>query len=228
MVLSLSVYRKDKVMQRIVRSLKYRFFKLFKREEGQITFTSEIGRWIYLLSSLESVKVIVEIGVWNGKGSSNIVCRGIESNLNKYRDTMAFGLEISLDQYRIANRALRRYPFYKLIHGKIVEEYQLDHSGLNFNEEKWIIEDIKNMKSCPNVIEILPNFIDLLLLDGGEFSTYSEFKALEDRLIGWVLLDDTNTRKCKKLFLELSESDSYNLIYSSDERNGVAVFRKAN
>jgi hypothetical protein len=84
------------------------------------------------------------------------------------------------------------------------------------------------MKSCPNVIEILPNFIDLLLLDGGEFSTYSEFKALEDRLIGWVLLDDTNTRKCKKLFLELSESDSYNLIYSSDERNGVAVFRKAN
>jgi hypothetical protein len=177
---------------------------------------------------LESVKVIVEIGVWNGRGSSNIVCRGLESNLNKYRDIVVFGLEISLDQHRIASRALRRYPFYKLIHGKIVEDYQLDHSGLNFNEEKWIIEDIKNMKSCPNVIEILPNFIDFLLLDGGEFSTYSEFKALEDRLIGWVLLDDTNTRKCKKLFLELSESDSYNLIYSSNERNGVAVFRKAN
>ena len=215
-------------MQRLMRSLQYRFFHLFKREEGQITLTSEIGRWIFLLSSLESVKVIVEIGVWNGRGSSNLVCRGIESNLNKPRDIVAFGLEISSDQYRIANKALRRYPFYRLIHGKIVEEYQLDHAGLNFNEEKWIIEDIKNMKLCPNVIEILPNVIDLLLLDGGEFSTYSEFKVLEDRLAGWVILDDTNTRKCKNLFLELSESDSFNLIYSSDERNGVAVFRRVN
>lgn len=82
------------------------------------------------------------------------------------------------------------------------------------------------MRMVPMSLDMVPDRIDLLILDGGEFSTFAEFKTLESRINNWVLLDDIQTRKCKRLFAELSNSVQYSLVGTSSERNGTAVFRK--
>ena len=72
------------------------------------------------------------------------------------------------------------------------------------------------------------NEIDLLILDGGEFSTYSEFQLLKSRVTKYVVLDDIFTRKCKKILQEVQSSNEFEVIYFSTERNGSAVlYRKS-
>ena len=47
--------------------------------KGQITHRDTVGKWIELLSSLDEVKSIVEIGTWSGRGSSQCIKRGVLS-----------------------------------------------------------------------------------------------------------------------------------------------------
>jgi hypothetical protein len=76
---------------------------------------------------------------------------------------------------------------------------------------------------CPNVLSQIPKQIDLLILDGGEFSTYAEWVTLKDRS-KIIMLDDTNVLKCKQIVSESSTSPDYQLLTKSDERNGFHVF----
>ena len=65
----------------------------------------------------------------------------------------------------------------------------------------------------------------MLILDGGEYSTYPEFKKLKDRTTIFVL-DDTNTLKCMRIRQELL-TEKYQIIYDNlQERNGCSIFRK--
>jgi hypothetical protein len=103
---------------------------------------------------------------------------------------------------------------------------QLDTHDLMGNEAEWLQQDVVKMHKAPFTMNLVPKSIDLLILDGGEFSTYAEFHVLESRITNWVLLDDIRVRKCKRLFAELAKSDQYLLVGFSSERNGTAVFKK--
>ena len=54
---------------------------------------------------------------------------------------------------------------------------------------------LEHLKNSKNVIEELPQIIDLLVLDGGEYTTYPEYKKLKDRS-NIIALDDTAILKC--------------------------------
>lgn len=71
----------------------------------------------------------------------------------------------------------------------------------------------------------IPDIFDVLLLDGGEFTTWYEYQQLKDKC-NLIILDDTNTSKCKDIKSELKNSNDWNLIIESDERNGYAIFQK--
>jgi hypothetical protein len=130
-----------------------------------------------------------------------------------------------LDKYKIA---LEGKPNLKNVHylfGKIIEVEDLDQNNLSGAEQGWIRSDIEAMNQCPNVLGLLPNQIDFLILDGGEFSTRAEFLKLKDRA-KTILLDDTRPRKNRLNFAELSEDVNYKTIIDSPERHGWAVFEK--
>lgn len=207
----------------VIKFLEYKFQSLRKR--GQIDKQSNIGRWIELISSLDEVTTIVEIGTWNGLGSSKLIARGVLSNKNRRKSVNVIGVEVSLEMKNLANKHLKKYSFYKLVWGHIVAAEQLDGSHLTSEESGWFESDLKNLLNSPNVLSQLPEEIDMLVLDGGEFSSFAEFKTLESRLKGWIVLDDTDTRKCKRVYDELQNSNSFNLIFSSDERHGTAIFK---
>ena len=97
---------------------------------------------------------------------------------------------------------------------------------MTLDESNWLKADLEKMTRAPIVFERVPQFVDLLILDGGEFSSQAEFFALRDRIAGWVILDDIRTRKNKKVFDFLVRDDSFCLVWVTDERNGAAIFRR--
>jgi hypothetical protein len=176
-----------------------------------------------MISSIDEVINIVEIGCWNGKGSSRRIIEGSKLS-SKYLDKKIVGLEANIEMYKQARRNLRRFQNYSVVWGSIVSFNQLDDQDLNPQEVEWFKHDIISLKHCPNVISEIPEKIDLLILDGGEFSTYSEFKVLYSRVEGWIVLDDTLVRKNRKVLSELLKDPSFNLVRSSKQRNGFAIF----
>ena len=89
------------------------------------------------------------------------------------------------------------------------------------------ISSYDSSQKSENVLNKIPEKIDLLLLDGGEFSTYSEWLKLKDRST-IIMLDDTTATKCKKINDELKSSENYTLIFETSENNGFSVFEKIN
>jgi hypothetical protein len=97
---------------------------------------------------------------------------------------------------------------------------------MHTKEQKiWVHEYSENVKNCPNVFTEIPLEIDLLLLDGGEFSTYSEWLILKDRT-KIVCLDDTGELKTKQIYDELLHDDHYILLEDTQDGNGFCVFIK--
>jgi hypothetical protein len=199
--------------------------RFLPRRFGQIHPKSELGRWIQLISSFEEVVSIVEIGCWNGKGSSRRIVEGAKFSLN-YADKQIVGLEASLEMYKKAKGNLKRFPNYSVLWGSIVTLDQLDTFGLTPQENQWLKNDIRMIQECPNVLNQIPLKIDLLILDGGEFASYSEFKILYSRIKGWIILDDTLVRKNRRVLSELLKDPQFNLVRRSEGRNGFAIFSK--
>ncbi len=199
--------------------------KFYSRRFGQIHPKSELGRWINLISSLDEVVTIVEIGCWNGKGSSRRIIEGAKLS-SKFSDKQIIGLEANLEMYNNAKRNLKRFPNYLVLWGSIVNVDQLNDADLASQEIEWLNADIQMIRSSPNVLSQIPTRIDLLILDGGEFASYSEFKLLYSRIKGWIILDDTLVRKNRKVLSELLNDADFNLIRRSEGRNGFAIFYK--
>ncbi|CAN2170127.1 hypothetical protein MCEGKSH29_00035 [Candidatus Nanopelagicaceae bacterium] len=157
--------------------------RFLPRRFGQIHPKSELGRWIQLISSFEEVVSIVEIGCWNGKGSSRRIVDGAKSSVN-YAEKRIIGLEASPEMYKKAKGNLKRFSNYSVLWGSIVTLDQLDNFDLTPQEGEWLKNDIRMIQECPNVLNQIPSRIDLLILDGGEFASYSEFKVLYSRVKG--------------------------------------------
>lgn len=104
-----------------------------------------------------------------------------------------------------------------------------DHSSIDFKNNNhaklWYHKDIELIQKTPNIISKIPDKIDLLVLDGGEYSTYPEWSLLKDRTRFFVL-DDTNILKCKKIREEILNSDNnkYTIMHDvTNDRNGYLV-----
>jgi hypothetical protein len=83
------------------------------------------------------------------------------------------------------------------------------------------------MKECDLFLNRtdLPTIFDVVLLDGGEFTTYFEFQILKSRC-KILMLDDTNTDKCKLIIEELQNSDDWEVLHTENVRNGFMILQK--
>jgi len=189
---------------------------------GQINLGSPAGNKIKEICELDKISSILEIGTWNGCGSTQCVLEGI-----KFRDDVKFlTLECAKDQYELATSLNRNNTKVEFILGKIVNEDELDAEGLSIEETAWLEDDIAAMIEVPNVLEKMPSKIDFLLLDGGEFSTSAELETLIDRC-NYIFLDDTVMRKNKNNRLRLLHSIDFESVEDhSTDRNGWALFKR--
>ena len=161
--------------------------------KGMINRGSSVGDYIFETVKRKDIKTIVEIGTWNGLGTTKCIYDGIIASGKK--DYYVLSLECNLSFYNEARGNL--VPLlnnFEIVHGTIttLEEIlpQMDQEKHARNNLRWLDEEFVHLKNAPNVIDMIPDKIDLLILDGGEYSSSKDWEKLHERS-HYIILDDT-------------------------------------
>lgn len=198
----------------------------FKKGRGQICndgFSNEITRY----ASDLRYKTFLEIGTWNGLGSTKAFSNGFKNRDDEY---VFYSLECNKDK---CSDASKLYTDNSKIHilNEVIWNVEPDDFYKIFPQcltnkmyKHWNEVDIINMKTCdlflnrPN----LPEIFDVLLLDGGEFTTFYEFQILKNRC-KILMLDDINVDKCILIVNEIRSDKSWKIIKYENIRNGYLI-----
>ena len=206
---------------------------------GQIKPDTAAGEWLIRLAGRNDVINIVEFGTWSGLGSTMCVLDGIGGENKRFISIEPCKEMFSIAKANLAGRAV------ELLNGTIVSRDDLnwfDHDDVNsafdgevgplvdrakswFNRA-WLQVDIDNSLHCDYVLDYMPSSIDLLILDGGEYSSYPEWLKLGGRS-RFVFLDDTCTFKCFRIRREILRSGDFVMLADDlDDRHGYSVFER--
>lgn len=188
---------------------------------GQINRGSPLGDAIYDLAKISEIQTIVEIGTWNGLGSTKCVLDALKYRLDlDDHDLCSFiSLETSKYQYELALKNTPKLKNFRLIHGRILEISELvpvDH--------QYFREDLANYQSCSNVLDQLPDLIDLLILDGGDYTSELEFDKLADRS-GIIVMDDSCVQKFKsRRDMIMRDQSQFEILLNVDEKQDTSRY----
>lgn len=197
---------------------------------GQITPDNKVGQTLIRYIQSNALRNIVDIGTWNGLGSTRCFLLALQGNV----ETKFYTLETNKEKHEIAQRNLSQLitPNTRFLWGSILKPNDLTHIFSVFPElllnkgfKLWHRLDMENMKQSPYILSELPPEIDFILFDGGEFTTYYEFQLLFPRCKKFIALDDTNVSKCKKIRQILRNHPNWKEIETIQERNGFSLFQ---
>ena len=204
-------------------------------EIGKITLNTDRGKSIIDVIKNNNINTIVEIGTWKGGGTTTCVLENITPDVN------FISIETNEDFYNEAKNNLseyiNKYEKFKLIHGRIVDMKEVARffNGVDLNSHpevtpeqhlNWFLEDFHNFNKCENILNKIPSEIDLLILDGGEYSTQIEWSLLKDKT-KIVVLEDITMLKTKSIYDDLNKNLEYECLkHIGYEGNGFAIFKK--
>jgi hypothetical protein len=77
-----------------------------------------------------------------------------------------------------------------------------------------------------STVGTLPDEIDFVVIDGGEFSGIGDWEAVKTKSPRYVALDDTFTVKTGTVLCDMLSSDEWVVLYEGNERNGWAILHK--
>ena len=200
-----------------------------ENNRGQIKSTDVLSQYIKQYCSNPDYKNFLEIGTWNGLGSTKVFVDNLTQRGDK--NWKFYSLESNKDKSEDAKRYYINIPRVFILNEVIWNELPSDFYdifpdilfGSNSNRLNQI--DMENMKLCKLFLDRnnLPEKFDLILFDGGEFTTYHEFQLLK-KMARIVILDDTNSQKCQKIAEEIRSSNEWKIIADlPNDRNGVLV-----
>ena len=195
---------------------------------GQINLSSNFGKKLHDLAKDTLNKTFVEIGTWNGLGSTMCIYSGLKLRTD---DWLFYSFETNTDKLTFAKNY---YKDTKIIFSndtvlqKIPEIKDIENIlNITIQDEqlKWLYTDNENMKKS-NYFFSSNNLdkIDVLLLDGSEFYTYFEYLELRNKT-NILCLDDINSIKCNRIYNELLLDNNWKLLEEDkNDRNGYAIF----
>lgn len=200
--------------------------------QGQITLESPFGRVLTELA--REAKLIVEVGCWNGMGSTQCLLAGMDAS----NVTMPFLLTVEADQglYKQAKQNLSGLGLPgsltnkngRLVHGVFHREILPYSHPINSIQHRETYEHEAAMIATAPLIHCTVS-IDLLVLDGGEFTSEGDFKMLNDQA-RVIALDDTNpavTVKNVRNRLYLLNNPDWDVLHDNPEdRHGWFVARR--
>jgi len=202
-----------------------------KYQQGQIcndSFSKEIEKY----AADTNNKTFLEIGTWNGLGSTKSFVKSLS---NRNDDYIFYSLECNVDKVKIAQNMYKNFDKVHILNEVIWNEEPSDFYQIfpqcktNALYKKWNDVDIINMKRCSIFLDRkdLPDKFDVLLLDGGEFTTYYEFQILKNRC-NILMLDDINTDKCTLIVREIKANpDTWTIVMEENNiRNGFLIAKR--
>ena len=189
---------------------------------GQVKLTQGLGKYIKQYGENTRFQRYLEVGTWNGRGSTMCFAAGFE---NRKDSPVLKSLETNEIMFLEASNVWKPYPNIHILHSRILSNIpavNTIHTSIN---EEWHSGDITafNTASYFDVQAFLP---EVVCLDGGEYITYFEYLEVKD-ICKVFLLDDTAVAKCKRIVEELRKDPSWKCVAGNDqERNGWAVFER--
>ena len=198
---------------------------------------SELGQQIYnMMIDQNGPKLWVEIGAWNGKGTTKRLLQGLHDRKDK-ADVYIVSYEADPFFYRVAKRNLESNEFYGkqfyLMHGRLPcsssfiyeseipneDKYELSHYHLYFEREKAIYTSAEQIQ--------VPFSPEAAILDGGEYTGCFDWSSLDKSKLKYVFLDDINVFKNRMVCKELLESKEWSVFgEKKDTGNGWIIFKR--
>lgn len=200
---------------------------------GQITPERPVGQLlIKIVKEDSSLRNIIDIGTWNGLGSTQCFLKALEGNTS----TEFISIESHMEKNLLAKKNLDPYllksPNAHLYWGTIIDKSDVNSAESVFPElaqnsefKRWHAIDVTNIEQAPYIFKYMPEEIDFVLFDGGEFTTYYEFLKLFPRCKKYIALDDVDCSKCKKIRAILNAHPDWKEVVYIPERNGFSLFR---
>jgi hypothetical protein len=195
---------------------------------GQIKLSQPFGQWIATYAADVRFRRYLEIGTWNGRGSTYCFAQGFSTRT----DTPSLqSYESDASRVAEARQVWASDPRIRIVHGRVLSNNQCPMYRevlKTFPEvvESWHTEDIRNFWSCPHIPIDNP---EVVLLDGAEYLTQFEFDRVfrDCPSVRVYLLDDTCAAKTARISEYLRTHPGWTRVaYSDTERNGWAVFER--
>lgn len=206
----------------------------------EIQTNTFFGQDIIKYLSIFNVKKAIEIGSGSGNGSTQCFLQYFDSLDDKNKELHCFEPVESWFKDLQKNIEGRNYcTLYNCsaisYSDLLVKDFDTDFYNSPYNQLKgsydkstlksWYDLELPYFKESEHTI-LSTIKADAVLIDGSEFSGYSEFKQLHPS-ISLIFLDDCLTAfKTNQVYTELSNSPEWKLIRVNFERNGYAIFRK--
>ena len=156
--------------QRFVKNIRnyFRTKKILSNSEGQIRINTPPGKLLYKFIENTDIKSVLEIGTWNGLGSTTVLYEALKSKGGAFSIT---SLETDKIAYKNAKKNLKNKKEINLILGRITEINELpDPTSIDFIKHgldpeniEWFYQDIRRYKKTKNIINlVLYKYSDLV------------------------------------------------------------------
>lgn len=193
---------------------------------GQINMDSSFGQAIAAVAANPLYKTFCEVGTWNGLGSTRCLYEGIKYN----KEARLFSIEGNTEMYEQARVHWETNPQVTVLHGTLhrnvmTPEEITTHPLFPRVRDHYIIHYESERKSCLETPLVSVPPCDVILLDGGEFSTQGDWNVLYHPKLKVVILDDTQVIKTNSIYKHLKTDFTWRCVYDTPTlRNGAAIF----
>jgi len=196
---------------------------------GQITQESNFGSKLKEMTERDDVKTIIEIGTWNGQGSTKCILSGM-NNTEKH----LYSLEANKSMYeKCVNYYTPSHPnltlLYGTLHRNIMNVIEIvTHPMFNKVRDHFFLhytQDVIDITKSDLVLLPIDN-VDMVVLDGGEFSTLYDWNILQKLNPKIVALDDVNVIKTHSIYEELVKNGWVIVAENLHERNGWSILER--
>jgi hypothetical protein len=211
---------------------------------NEININEEFGNCIYNIVLEHKLNNNLEIGSWDGEGSTFCFVEAMKQNIGS---KFLACVEIDKQKVSILSERYKNIDFLQVIHGSSITYEEMLYNNFEemwnspYNKIKkdiydkqlvktWFDRDIGVLKNIKlGAIQHLKDYYwDSVLIDGGEFTGYSEFHLLKNKT-KFLFLDDVhNAFKCYQIYEELKNNHKeWELIKENEHnRNGYAIFKR--
>lgn len=194
---------------------------------GQINPDMAFGALIKEIAREPDVKSIVDIGAWNGLGTTRCIMEGVGNRT----DVHVYSYENKKDFWQVAVRNWQGNDKVTVIYGRLTDRLMTPDeitahrhfANVKDHYDLWYADDVKCFMDSPLVPP--PDTIDFVVIDGGEFSTQGDWDVVSKYEPKYIGLDDTHVIKCSDIEAELDNNSKYEKIGSGTDRNGWALFK---
>ena len=210
---------------------------------GEVSKNDLFGSSIIKIIKEHSVSSMLEIGSWDGTGSTSCIIEAMSEMSSKSLTC----LEIDNVKFNDLVNNTSRYDWIKCFNESSISYESLIYKDFDkiwdspfnnlprhFNPKEtvrgWFTRDVNNLKNTKiGFLERDKSFYEGVLIDGGEFTGYSEYSLVKDRT-NFLFLDDFyHGFKTRQIAVELFQSSEWEcLAHDKDTRNGFIIFKRIN